>query len=353
MLRQKQARQITLQQVISSYFVTSFSLRAPRPEIFPNDLKRKNPTSQMIIKLGLLILVTLTLTGCHTPVSETVVLNFEKDLIPEGIAIDEKSGKLFLSSLKKNKIVTAGIDGTNPADFIENNQYGCLSGFGMIIKGDTLYALSNGLQKKDNSSVLLLLNIKTKQLIDQYKISIPPYAYLNDLAISETNEIFITDSESNKVYKIKRPDKNLEIFLDTEELEHANGIAISDDNSKLYLASRKGIRVVDLQTKKILNQPNKDYSGIDGMKFYKNSLIGIVEKGIFRYYLNETGSEIKSMKQVILFDSSFRSPTTLAIEGNSIYFIKNTQLDNFNDSTNEVIDKSKLESLLLLKKKID
>ncbi|MES2374768.1 MAG: hypothetical protein V4557_19480 [Bacteroidota bacterium] len=302
-------------------------------------------------KFVLLILLILAQAGCHT--SDAVNLNFEKDLIPEGIAIDAKSGKLFLSSLRKNKIVTAGIDGTNPADFIESNQHGYLSGFGMIIKGDTLYALSNSLQKKDNTSVLLLLNIKTKQLIDQYKISIPPYAYLNDLTISESNEIFITDSESNKVYKIKRPNKSLEVFLDTEEVEHSNGIAISDDNSKLYLASRKGIRVMDLQTKKMLNQPNKEYSGIDGMKFYKNGLIGIIEKGVCRYYLNETGSEIKSMKQIIQFDHSFRSPTTFAIDGNSIYFIKNTQLDNFNDSTNEVIDNRKLEPLILLKKKID
>jgi len=178
-------------------------------------------------------------------------------------------------------------------------------------------------------------------------------SYLNDLAISSGNEIFITDSESNKIYKIKRPNKNLEVYLDTAEVPHSNGIAISDDNSKLYLASKKGIRVVDIQTKKILNPPNKESSGIDGMKFYKNSLIGVVEKGVFRYYLNENGTEIESKKEIILFDNTFKSPTTFDIAGNSIYFIKNTQLDNFNDSTNEVIDKNKLESLILLKSKIE
>lgn len=307
----------------------------------------------MIQKKVLFVLTTLSIIACNNSTSETVVLNFEKDLIPEGIAIDAKSGRVFLNSLKKNKIVTADMNGSNTANFIKNDQYGYLSGFGMTIKGDTLYALSNGLKKKDNTSVLLLFNIKTKHLIEKYKISISPYAYLNDLAISSNNEIFITDSESNKVYRIKRPNKNLEVYLDTEEVSHSNGIAISDDNSKLYLASKKGIRVVDVQTKKILNQPNKAYSGIDGMKFYKNSLIGIVEKGVFRYYLNENSTEIKSMKEIILFDKTFKSPTTFDILGNSIYFIKNTQLDNFNDSTNDIIDKNKLESLILLKNRIE
>ncbi len=304
-------------------------------------------------KLILLVLTTLTITSCSNSVSETVTLNFEKDLIPEGIAIDVKSGRIFLNSLKKNKIVTANINGSNAANFIENDQYNYLSGFGMTIKGDTLYALSNGLKKKDNTSVLLLLNIKTKQLIDKYKISIHPYAYLNGLAISSGNEIFITDSESNKVYRIKRPNINLEVFLDTVEVPHSNGIAISDDNSKLYLASEKGIRVIDIQTKKILNQPNMESSGIDGMKFYNNSLIGIVEKGVFRFYLNENGTEIKNKRAILLFDSTFKSPTTFDILGNSFYFIKNTQLDNFNDITNEVIDRDKLESLILLKNKIE
>ena len=307
----------------------------------------------MIKKIVLLMLATLAITGCKNSGSETVTLNFEKDLIPEGIAIDAKSGSVFLGSLRKNKIVKTDITGTNASDFIENGQYEYLSGFGMTIKGDTLYALSNSLKKKDNTSVFLLLNIKTGQLIDQYKISIPPYGYLNDLAISSNNEIFITDSESSKIYKIKRPNNNLEVYLDTAEVLHSNGIAISDDNSRVYLASEKGIRVVDIPTKKILNQPDTASAGIDGMKFYKNSLIGIRENGVFRFYLNEKGTEIVSRKGIILFDNTYKSPTTFDILDDSIYFIKNTQLDNFNDSTNEVIDKKKLESLVLLKKRIE
>ena len=308
---------------------------------------------EMTQKIVLLMLATLAITSCNDSGSETATLNFEKDLIPEGIAIDVNSGRIFLGSLKRNKIVTSRLDGSDATNFIESDQFDYLSGFGMAIKGDTLYTLSNSLKKKDNTSIFLLLDIRTGQLIDKYAISIQPYGYLNDLAISANNEIFITDSESNKIYKITRPNKDLEVYLDTAEVLHSNGIAISDDNSKLYLASEKGIRVVDIQTKKILNQPDTASAGIDGMKFYKNSLIGIQENGVFRFYLNEKGTEIVSRKEFILFDNTYKSPTTFDILDDSIYFIKNTQLDNFNDSTNEVMDKNKLESLVLLKKRIE
>ncbi|WP_460473245.1 SMP-30/gluconolactonase/LRE family protein [Emticicia fontis] len=306
----------------------------------------------MLQKLTLLLWATFSLFSCTQSESNTVNLSFEKDLIPEGIAIDVQSGKLFLSSLRKNKIVASNIDGSNAADFIKSNQYNYISGFGMTIKGDTLYALSNGLEKQNNTSVLVLLNKETGQLIAQYKTSIVPYGYLNDLAVSQTHEIFITESQSNKIYHIQRPGGKLEVYLDTVAVEHSNGIALSDDYSKLYLASKRGIRVVDLKTKKIINQPNQASSGIDGMKFYRNSLIGMVEKGLMRYFLNKDGSEIIAIKELIHFDTSYKSPTTFDIVGDTVYFIKNTQLDNFNDTTSEVIDEKKLESLVLMKYKI-
>ncbi len=307
----------------------------------------------MLQRLTLILLATLLVFSCTKSESNTLTLTFEKDLIPEGIAVDAQSGQFFLSSLKKNKIVTANVDGSHAADFIGTAQYNYLSGFGMTIKGDTLYALSNGLEKQNNSSVLLLLNKKTGKLIAQYKTNIAPYGYLNDLAVSRGNEIFITESQSNKIYRVQRPAMNMEVYLDTVAVEHSNGIAISDDNSKLYLASERGIRVVDVQTRKILNQPNKASAGIDGMKFYMNSLIGIVEKAVMRYFLNADGTEIIDMKELIRFDSTYRSPTTFDMVGDTIYFIKNVQLDNFNDSTNEVIDTKKLESLVLMTYKIE
>jgi DNA-binding beta-propeller fold protein YncE len=310
------------------------------------------------------ILFSLILTGlvsCHKSNSDNVVLGFEKDLFPEGIAIDAKTERVFLNSLNYDKIVSVNFDGSSSSNFIEKNQFNYLSGFGMEIKGDTLYALGNSLTRKKNKSILILLNTKTKQVIDKYTSENDKVVYLNDLAVSKNNEIFMTDSESNKIYKIQRPNGKLEVYLDSEEINRSNGITISDDNARLYVASTKGIRIIDIKTKHILNQANKDFSGIDGLKFYKNTLIGIVnvwnkpenKNGVFRYFLNEKGDAISKKEKIIGFDNSFQLPTTFDIVGNHIYFIKNTQIDNFNDSTKQVIDKNLLKSYILLKKRID
>jgi hypothetical protein len=286
-----------------------------------------------------------------------IELEFETDLIPEGIAIDGRSKKIYLNSLKNNKIVFSEINGSNPNTFLQPKEYGYLSGFGMSIKGDTLYALGNSLTGQNNKSVLLLLQLSTGELIDSYSIRDGGFHYLNDLAISSKNEIFITDSESSKVYIIQRPFKELDIYLDTEEIANSNGITISSNDQYLYLASAKGIRIVDIKTKRVVNEPNKNFSGIDGLKFYRNNLYGIVNvyssdtsrNGLFKYTLNNDGTSILHTQKVVEFTEDFDVPTTFDIVDGHIYFVINTQLDNFDGNTNMILDAKKLNPYKLLK----
>ncbi|WP_438423282.1 hypothetical protein [Aquimarina macrocephali] len=305
-------------------------------------------------------LILLGLISCIGKKSELIELNFEKDLMPEGIAIDGSTKKLYLNSLKNNKIVSSSLDGSNPAIFLKTNKHNYLAGFGMTIKGDTLYALGNSLTEDKNKSILLLLQLSSGDLIDSYSINDSNFHYLNDLAISSNNEIFITDSESNKIYKIQRPNKTIEIYLDSEEISNSNGITISDDDEYLYLASNNGISIVETISKKIINKPKEGYSGIDGIKYHKNNLYGIVngwrdksQNGLFKFELNKIGTEILESKKIVEFTENFKIPTTFDIFDGNIYFVINTQIDNFDENTNEILDLKKLESYTMMKIKAE
>jgi len=305
------------------------------------------------------ILISLTLlvfVSCASQKSELTQLNFEKDLIPEGIAIDGSTKKVYLNSLKNNKIVRSSLDGTNLETFLDTNEHNYLAGFGMTIKGDTLYALGNSLTADKNKSILLLLQLSSGDLIDSYSINDFDFRYLNDLAVSSTNEIFITDSESNKIYKIQRPNKTIEIYLDSEEISNSNGITISDTDDYLYLAPSNGICVVDTLSKKLLNKPKEAYSSIDGLKFHKNNLYGIVngwgdnsQNGLFKFVLNKTGTEVLESEKLIEFTEDFKIPTTFDIFDGNIYFVINTQLNNFDGNTSKILDLKKLEPYKMMK----
>ncbi|UJH68927.1 SMP-30/gluconolactonase/LRE family protein [Allomuricauda sp. SCSIO 65647] len=288
--------------------------------------------------------------------SDSIELPLEKDLIPEGIACDAHAKRLFLNSLRKNKIVSLDLDGRDPQDIIESNQYGYLSGFGMTVKGDTLFALGNSLPKKNNTSILLLLNSRSGAFIKSFMLDDTTTIYLNDLAISSTGKVYITDSESNNIYTIDEQADTLKIFLSHDELKYSNGIAISDDNTLLYFATyTTGIRILDIALQRLVNLPNP-HKGIDGMKFYKNSLIAIVngkrdgaQNGIYRYHLNQESTEIIRTEKI--FDLRYESdiPTTFDICDDMLYFIADSQLDNFDQDTNEIIDTTRLEPYQLIK----
>ncbi|MEM9648223.1 MAG: SMP-30/gluconolactonase/LRE family protein [Bacteroidota bacterium] len=284
-----------------------------------------------------------------------IELSFQKDLFPEGIAVHPETKKVYLNSLMHNKIVRSNLDGTNAEEFTGKDEYGYLSGFGMTIKGDTLYALGNSLPKPQNKSIFLLLNTKTGKLITSYALKETGFAYLNDLAVGSNGAIFITDSESDKIYTINKQKDKLEVFLTHDELKHCNGIAISEDYKFLYLASyTSGLRVVDITTKRLVNKPNQ-YKGIDGLKWYKNSLIALVntrrdatQNGVYRFQLNPNQSEITNEKKIAAFQEETDIPTTFAILKDSLYFVDDSQMDNMNQETYQIRDTSKLEPYNLM-----
>ncbi len=298
--------------------------------------------------------ILFSLFSCASQQPELIELPFEKDLFPEGIAIDSRTKTVYLNSLKNKRIVSSSMDGSNAKTFLQNEEYNYLSGFGMTIKEDTLYALGNSLTGDKNKSILLLLKVSTGDLIDSYSIDRSEFQYLNDLVIGSDNEIFITDSESNKSYRIQRPSKFMDLYLDSEKIPNSNGITISSNDRYLYYASSSGLCVVEKATKKVLNQPKEEYSGIDGLKFYQNNLYGIVngwkdnsKNGLFKFKLNKSGTEIIGREKLIEFGEEFRIPTTFDILDGYIYFVINTQLDNFDGE--KILDVEQMEPYRMLK----
>ncbi len=306
--------------------------------------------------MRIIFILAVVLTTSCSKTNHSVKLNFQKDLIPEGIAIDPVSQKVYLNSLFKNKIVRSNLDGTQPEVFIESNQYGYLSGFGMTIKGDTLFALGNSHTDPDNQSILLLLNVSTGQLINTYLLKNLDKSYLNDLAVDHNGNFYITDSEHSAIYTQNKKNGHLEIHFSNPEIQHPNGITVSDNGQYLYIASMKsGIRILDIATKKLINFPN-DHKGIDGMKFYKNTLICIVnarrdpeKNGIFQFTLNKSGTKITGQSKLESFENPTDIPTTFAIHKNHMYYVADSQMDMFDETSDQIIDTSKLEDYRLIR----
>ncbi|MCI0474407.1 MAG: hypothetical protein L0Y76_12570, partial [Ignavibacteria bacterium] len=195
-------------------------------------------------------------------------------------------------------------------------------------------------------------------LVDKIIIERSDKQLFNDLVLTKEGGAFITDTYAHRVYYATPEINKLELFLESDSLlAWANGIALSPDNSILYVASARHITVVDLQTKTmqpIENQKAIDNYGIDGLMYFNNSLVAIVngtkeekENHIARYILSPDGRGIETRVIIDKGNPLFNIPTTGVIVDNNLYCLANTCLKVF--TKNQMNEKDKLQNPLVLK----
>jgi len=155
-----------------------------------------------------------------------------------------------------------------------------------------------------------------------------------------------------------QPEKDsLELFVDSDHYYYANGITLSDNEKKLFVAHFSGIDQINLNTLEVnrLKTPNNITLGaIDGLAFFNNSLIAHQSNlgGVFRYYLDENQDSIASVNVIESSNPYFEIPTTGEIAGNEYYYIANAQLRRF-DENDVIFPDEKLDSVYILKTTLD
>jgi hypothetical protein len=133
-------------------------------------------------------------------------------------------------------------------------------------------------------------------------------------------------------------------------LLYPNGIALSDDGKWLYVADILGAIQVDLasnQTNEVHPSKHSTLAGIDGLYWYKGSLVG-VQYGtgpyrVARWRLSPDGLNVVSTEVLENRSPLISFPTTGAIMRGKFYFIANTGIANYKDG--KVVDPSKLEPI--------
>lgn len=155
-------------------------------------------------------------------------------------------------------------------------------------------------KSRDGFGMLHKYELKTGKLIRKYQLANQPRPHLlNDLVIAGNGDPFITDSLSSVVQVLRHNKDEVEHFISLEAYSYPNGIALSKDESKLYVANLNGIAVVETKTGKITELERDEttaLAGTDGLYFYRNSLIAIQNfespNRVVRFFLNEGGDRV-------------------------------------------------------------
>jgi sugar lactone lactonase YvrE len=255
------------------------------------------------------------------------------DLLPEGIAWDQRRKRFFLGSTWRHGIVECTAAG-DCRPFVKEGQDGLYEVLG--IKADprdgSVWAASNAV----GESGLFHFSAPSGELIRKYTFSRATEGHsFNDLAISSQGDVFVTDTRAGTVYRMSAATGRLELFDPKLKVEAANGIALSSDDKTLYVAGYPdGITVVDIASKSfhaIGHPPDLCLGTIDGLVFSSGSLIaiqnGIMTHRVVRYRLTGDLNNIESFEVLERRNPLFEGITTGTMADGAFYFMANTQLD--------------------------
>ena len=264
----------------------------------------------------------------------------EADLIPEGIAWDPGSRRLFVGSLARNKIVAISPDG-RASDFVPSGRDGLRRVLGMKVDASrkSLWVCSAEADspspggKATRASTLFRFDLATGKTLR--KIPSPPGGthLFNDIALEKDGGLFLTDSEEGAVYRLRAGRETLEVFQAPGRFFYPNGIALSDDGRYLYVAHVLGVAAWELGNGRSFDLPTPEdvtIVGIDGLSFHRGGLVAIqngMEPNRVAYFpLAPSLDRVTGERVLERGNRNFEIPTTGAVVGNSYYFIANSQL---------------------------
>jgi len=286
----------------------------------------------------------------------------EKGFIPESVAYDPVSDVFYLSSVYKRKILT--VSKTGEAKVFSKDDDGLWSVLGMKVDSArrVLWICTTAHQQMSNykaedkgRSALIKYDLRTGKLIEKFEPAdkSKPH-FFGDLAINSEGDVFATDSITPAVYVVRHDKHELETLVEGDPFISPQGLDFTNNQKQLFVADySKGILLVDLTSKKITSLTS-DFAilGIDGLYFYKGSLIG-VQNGVepqrlVRLYVNKEMTRIDRFEIVEVNNPMFDEPTLGVLVKDNFYFVANSQWGKVDDSGKLAPDE-KLQNPLVLK----
>ena len=150
----------------------------------------------------------------------------------------------------------------------------------------------------------------------------------NDLALAENGDVYVSDSTTGSIYLLPRGECRLERIIQDAHMSFPNGIALSADETRLYVAHIEGLSVVDLKTRsrrKLAVPGNTSVNSMDGLVRDGADLIGIQPSPylarVARIRLDDEGTAVREVVTVSSPPPEGTAQTTGVVVGKDFYSV--------------------------------
>jgi hypothetical protein len=276
------------------------------------------------------------------PASTRAFVLPERDLLPESIAFDPKTGSFFVGSMHRRKIVRRDPDG-RVSDWA-GPERGLWSILGIKIDPAAGELWANSCSMGDElpmapaepatvgRGALLRLRVADGSLARRYE---PPAAArpvcFNDLALSPAGDVYLT-AGTGGLWRLPRGGDTLERLIRDSTL-WLNGIATGPDGA-LYVADDSlGPLLVESASgrwRRVAAPAGATLRGIDGLYVHRGALVwiqnGVEPARVARARLGGDGATMGDLQVLDAGHPDYAVPTTGVVVGDTLFYIATAQL---------------------------
>jgi sugar lactone lactonase YvrE len=256
-------------------------------------------------------------------------------VMPEDITYDSADGSFYLGSLAEHKVIRVAPGGaitdiTRPED-------GLVRVVGMKVDWHRrLLWFATWLPAKPvDRTQLVRYDLDAHRITAVLTLGDTLRGHtFNDVVLTSNGTVFITETDDDAIYRVRPDTDALERFvqLDSARWTAPNGVAISPDGARLYVAMTEGLAAIDVDTRRVryVDGPHDvSTSNIDGLYWYDAGLVAIQIQGdlerVVRYDLDATGLRITRARVLERNTPILQDPTSGVIVGHTFYYIANSQ----------------------------
>lgn len=260
----------------------------------------------------------------------------------QAMAWDPSRNRYLVGTAEKGQVLAVGEDGTAEVllEASDGNGMWSVNGLAVDAARNRLWISSAATPKfsrftpiLQNNGGLFEFNLETLELVRPYFLPIDRLPHeLGSLALTDDGHVYVIDRALPVVYTKLPGGDRLEPFVASKELVSFSDIAVTPDNSRLFVADRvKGIFVVDpvAEQASMLGGPdNLNLGGIEGVEYAAGELF-IVQSGfqpqrLMRLKLAASGSEVETVAPMAVALAEFDGPGAGALREDALFYFANS-----------------------------
>jgi hypothetical protein len=271
--------------------------------------------------------------------SDTLLVTRGEEIYPESVAWDPRTRSFLLGSLVANKVVRIRPDGMM-RDFAVAGPPGRVIGIRADPVRRRLWVTTTPVDSAAPRTPVGLggwtelhaYDLDSGRLLR--RLSLPDRRgpqQLNELVITARGEVLVNDGIGNAVYRVPaRGGTLVRIFGGDPRFTWPNGMALSADGRKLYVAHAEGLSAIDLRTgrRTLLPHPRGTaLATLDGMYRCGGDLVAIQRLSDFEQVIRIriARDAITSVEVLERRHPAYEQPTTGVIVGNELVYIANSR----------------------------